>query len=1804
MKKIILIALLGIIFYSNGNAQSDGCSAATAITITANCSSPVSGTTAGATQTIAGCVGTADDDVWYKFTATSTSHVITVAASASFDPVVQLFSGVCSSLISLSCMDQGFTGDDETIFATGLTIGNVYTIRVYHYYAGYGSGTFTICVTPGPTAPANDNCANATTLNVNASCSYTSSTSYGATLSQSGCAGNADDDVWFKFVATNSVQTITVDPSSTMDPVVELFSSSGTCASLTSIACMDNTYMDGIEQINAVGLIPGNTYYIRVYDYYTNTGGAPFQICIVGTPTPTPVNDEPCGAIQLPTVTSDCDYLYFTTTNATNSVGPPAPSNCENWEVTYYGTPNAGGFSASSKDVWFKITVPSNGIICIMPKPNYGFTDGAMALYSGTCTSLTQIACSDDYNYPGTAHDYQPHLFQTGLTPGSTVFLRYWKWGTTTGDFAICVTSPSNDNCANNLYICDLNNYSGTTSAAYTIDRPCNMRANAEEAVTYTYTPGTCQPGGIFGLGGSWGVGAPNCDVQINNNSWIKFTASNTTATLTVNIFDCFKGSYPTGGIQMQIFSAATACCSFTPASDFKEGSSLLTITANNLTIGQDYYLMIDGFAGDVCSYSITATGGVQFPNITTTSTSICIGQTITLNGPAGATSYLWYPGGQTTANITVTPNYSQSYNLEVTGVCGDRQYLSIAITVNNPPTATAGSNSPVCAGQAINLTSSGGSTYSWTGPGGWTSTDQNPPRPNATTAMTGTYYVTVTSAAGCTSTNSVSVTVNSVPTATASNNGPYCVGQTISLSSSGGTSYNWAGPNSWTGSGSAPTISNATTSMSGTYYVTVTNSNNCTATNNTVVTVNSNPTASAYNTGPYCEGQTISLSASGGSSYSWSGPGGWTGSGASTTRPGASASTVGTYTVTVTNSNNCTATTTTSVSLYSSPVASATNTGPYCVGETIELDAGGGTSYSWTGPASFSSGVESPTRPSATTAMGGIYTVTVTNSTNCTATTTTNVVVNNNPTANAGNDVSIANGSSTSLTGSASGGSGNYSYSWTPSALLVNSSIYDPQTINLTSTTTFTVTVTDITTGCTGTDEVVVTITGGPLSVNVTAGSNSICAGQTTQLNAQGSGGSGTYTYSWSSSPAGFSSSIANPLVSPTVTTTYYVTINDGFNTSSGNTTVTINPVPTVSAGNSGSYCIGETIELNSSGGSSYEWTGPDGWSSSLQNPVRPGSTSIMAGTYTVTVTNSNSCTATGTTTVVLNSNPTAFASNTGPYCSGATIELSATGGTSYIWSGPGGWSSNVPNPQRTNSSLAMDGLYSVTVSDANGCTSSAGTQVYINANPVVDAGNNVSIPYGTTTILNASVSGGSGNYSYLWSPSDSLVNSNVSNPQTNPLSVTTTFTITVTDITTGCTSTDDVTVTITGGPLTLIIDAVSTSICVGESVQLNANISGGTGSYNYTWTSNPVGFSSSLSNPVVSPLATTTYNVTVSDGYNSTNSSIVITVNPLPVAVASNTGPYCADGITNISLTASGGSQYLWDGACGFTSAEQNPVINTASLCMNGAYNVTVTNAYGCTATTSTNVAVSALPVVQASTNSQYCYGDSIELYASGASLYEWTGPDSYTSTEQNPVIYPAGTLNSGTYTVIGTNNDGCSDTASFTVSYPDAINITGTVTINDNNHLGMIDVSLSGGTSPYTYLWPDGSTSEDIQSLFSGTYVLTVTTADLCNATESFSVEIPLVIPNVITPNNDGKNDDFEIINIGAYKDVKITIYNRWGDLIFRFSGSGADYYQTEKRWNGKENGKNLPMGSYLYIITLDDLEPVSGAVLVKY
>ncbi|MFN7013163.1 MAG: hypothetical protein ACK4ON_02720, partial [Bacteroidia bacterium] len=983
---------------------------------------------------------------------------------------------------------------------------------------------------------SNDNCSGAIVLNVNTSCVNTAGTSVGATQSLVGCTGSADDDVWFSFIATNSVQTITVTPNGSMDPVVQLFS--GTCGSLTSLNCVDNGFSGGSETINAVGLIPGQTYYIRVYDYYFSNGGGTFNICVSGPASASPVNDDPCNAIQLPPVTSACNYLTFTTVGATTSSGPgiPVPVSCAGGSP-----PQQGGFNNTPqpKDVWFAITVPANGIITIVPQPGFGINDAAMALYSGTCTSLTQIACSDDYNYPGSANDLKPFIKATGLTPGSTVYLRYWAFnGNTTGQFGICVQSPSNDNCANALYICDLDGYSGSTSAAYTTDRPCNMRGNAEgPAPTYTYSPSAspppCASSGIFGSippSPYSGSGAPACDVRIDNNSWIRFTAANTSITLTVNISDCWVGNYPSGGIQMQIFAASSPCCGFTPVSDFREGSSTLTISANNLTIGQDYYLMIDGFAGDICNYSIQATGGIQFPNITSPKDSICFGDSVVLNGPSGATSYLWSPGGQTTQNITVSPSTTTTYVLLAEGVCGKKQTLTKTIYVNSLPNVQINSGNPVsvCNGYSTTLIASGASSYVWSTTA---TTSSITVSPNSNTI----YSVTGTDSFGCSNIASTNVTVNPTPTAptVSATNNTICAGQSTTINATGSTGGNGIIHNVYDAStggnflGTTPfTVSPTSTT---TYYIETINSDSCISLGGRIpvtITVNPTPTSATLSAtnDTICSGQSSTITASGStggtivySFYDALTGGNFIGNSPLTVSP----TTTTTYYLEVSNTSGC-----------------------------------------------IASGGRQP------------YTITV-NSTPTAATITTS------------NDT-ICSGDTTIITASGSvGGTISYNFYDAPTGgnFLGNS----PLTVSPTSNTTYYLEVIN-TNGCTllsGRIPVNITVNPNPTPATITVSDDTICIGQSTIITASGSTG-GTIIYSFYDSPNGGTFLGNSPLtVSPIVTTTYYLEVSNtsGCLSNTSRTPITIvvapNPTPPTITTTGDTVCFGTIVTVTASGSS-----------------------------------------------------------------------------------------------------------------------------------------------------------------------------------------------------------------------------------------------------------------------------------------------------------------------------------------------------------------------------------------------------------------------------------------------------------------------------------------------------------------------------------------------------------------------------------------------------------------------------------------
>jgi hypothetical protein len=288
-------------------------------------------------------------------------------------------------------------------------------------------------------------------------------------------------------------------------------------------------------------------------------------------------------------------------------------------------------------------------------------------------------------------------------------------------------------------------------------------------------------------------------------------------------------------------------------------------------------------------------------------------------------------------------------------------------------------------------------------------------------------------------------------------------------------------------------------------------------------------------------------------------------------------------------------------------------------------------TSYNWTVPSGAvitnGSGTTSITVDYPNNATSGNVTVNGSNSCGNSPTSTLAVTVNPLPIANAGNDTTILYGTTATLH-AASGGSGSFSYSWSPANLVVNPNAQNTQTVVLNATTVFTVLVTNLGSQCQNSDQKVVSITGGPLSVSPTVYPITLCVGESAQLYANAGGGSGNYTYSWTCTPPGtppWSSNLANPVVLPDTSEVYHVSVNDGYNQAVGNTSLSVYPIPTAAISGGDTLCgtgLTTTLTVNLTGAPPWYFDYSDGLNT--YQVLNQNSTPYLivtgtAGTYTV---------------------------------------------------------------------------------------------------------------------------------------------------------------------------------------------------------------------------------------------------------------------------------------------------------------------------------------------------------------------------------------------------------------------------------------------------------------------------------------------------------------------------------------------------------------------------------------------------------
>jgi hypothetical protein len=671
--------------------------------------------------------------------------------------------------------------------------------------------------------------------------------------------------------------------------------------------------------------------------------------------------------------------------------------------------------------------------------------------------------------------------------------------------------------------------------------------------------------------------------------------------------------------------------------------------TAFSPTTSQTY--TVTGTDANGCTNKAVQSVTVNpLPSVTASATNsvVCIGQSTTLSG-GGASIYTWTGG--VTNGTAFSPTTTESYTVTGTnGTTGCTNTAVQTVTVNTLPSVTASATSSViCNGQSTILNGGGASTYTWTG-GVTNGTAFSP-------TSTQSYTVTGTDANGCANTAVQTVTVNPLPSVTASaSNSVICNGQSTTLSGGGASTYTWtSGVTNGTAFSPTSTQSYTVTGADGT--------TGCTNKAVLTVTVNTLPSVTASATSSViCIGQSTTLNGGGASTYTWT-------SGV-TNGTAFSPTSTQSYTVTGTDAaTNCTNTAVQTVTVNTLPVVTASTTNSViCNGQSIILNGGGASTYTWT------SGVTNGT--AFFPASSQSYTVTGTDVNGCTNTAVQSVTVNPLPTVSASitNSV-ICEGASTTLSGA-----GADTYSW-------SGGISDGVAFSPASSGSYTVTGTYTLTGCMNTAVASVTVNPAPV---VTASNGTICAGNSFTITP---GGADTYTISGGSN-----------IVSPTSNASYTITgtSTEGCISNSTVITVSVQPSVTVSISGAATVCDGQAANLTANGATSYSWNTGDLTSSIAPTPTANAS-------YTVTGTD-GSCSGSATITVTVNPTPTVtIVSSSTMICAGQSVGLTASGANTYTWNTSATGATITDSPTMTTT-------YTVTGEDANGCISTATIQQIVN--------------------------------------------------------------------------------------------------------------------------------------------------------------------------------------------------------------------------------------------------------------------------------------------------------------------------------------------------------------------------------------------------------------------------------------------------------------------------------------------------------
>ncbi|MBI4932201.1 MAG: PKD domain-containing protein [Bacteroidetes bacterium] len=1580
---------------------------------------------------------------------------------------------------------------------------------------------------------------------------------------------------------------------------------------------------------------------------------AHFLFCIYGLNSVFAQGDD-CSTAQyigtLPTPAACPSGNGTTVSVAGTNIGATSPN-----PYTYLlGCQPAGNQAAPALDVWYSFTATGNlvniNISGTLATPN-------VAMWSGTCGSLVGFDCAIGNAAGNLTATFQP------TTPGQTYYLQIsGNTPTGSGNFTLTLDNDNDcNNCmqASSLTASPLPTNGtylpGTTvTFCFTVSSFTQISSNWLHGITPTFgcgwntatlapvgNPTECSASGTWGwypsntssaTGAVTGAGwyynyAVPADANPGNNygdynssgtcTWTFCWSIQTAATcacpnlnMTINALgDGESGSWSSIACQLDPdyqFSAVLTCCLppvMTQTNVLCNGqcTGTATATAQGTDSPWDYVwtgpfgpvltqnnISTPSTATGLCAgtYTVTVTDNnncVSFATVTITQPAVltaamsstpasCGSSTgsasVTAGGGTPAYTYAWSPSGGNSSSATGLS--AGNYTVTITDGNGCTATGTVTVASTASGTANISSSANVTCNGANNgnatATMTGGTpnyTYAWNN-GQTTST--------ATSLPPGNYTCTITDANGCTATTTVSITQPAALSASVTTTNSICTASngTASVSASGGTgAYTYL----WNPSGqTSPT---ATGLSSGTYSVTVTDANGCTFVLSATVNSTGGGTASILSSNNVlCNGgntgNATATMTGGTPNYTFV----WSNGQTTSVATGLS---FGNYTVTVTDANGCSSVTTVSISQPTALSAVPSQTNVTCNGGntgSASVNMSGGTpayTYAWNPSGGNSS--------SATGLSAGNYSVTVTDANGCTSVSAFTITQPTAVTAvPSSTNVSCNGGSNGSASVTAGGGAGGYSYLWS------NSQTTSSATGLIAGN--YSVTVTDAS-GCTSSAAVVISQ---PTAITATTSSvNEICNQLNGSATVSPSGGTGAFTYLWSNGQA---TSTATGLAAAT----YSVTVTDA-NGCTYSTTVTVNSTggPIANAGPNASVCFGASTTLSVTGGGTYAWVPAAGLNcTTCSNPV---ATPNASTTYTVVVTDVNGCFASANVTVTVNALPVPNAGADVSICSGTSAQLNASGGGTYLWSPANGLSStNISNPVASPASTTT---YSLTVTDANGCSNSDAVMVTINALPVVA----FVAPNECFNTQTSFTDQSTGSTSWLWNfgepssgPNDT---SSIQNPN-HTYSNAGTFTVTLVATNQfGCV--DSLKKVVIVNPLPQASFTAST-VCIGNTTLFADQSSVSPGSLiNWNWNfADPNSGASNIStlqNPSHTYTAAGTFNVVLtvtSDSGCQSTIQIPVNVLALPIAafsfqnICENYPAQFNNNSTAPPLT------WTWTFGDGNSSTQQSPSHTYVGF---GTYTVTLiaTTSGGCADTVSDTIVIYPNPVPDFIADS-VCIGftnsfSDLSMIPQGSiTNWNWAFGDGNTDTVQNPThIYSS----SGTYTATLslTSNNGCTTaishsvfvyaqpTADFSVS-PNSITELGELfAFSDLSYTGIVQWAWTFGDGDSSSVQNPGHSYAD-----TGMYNVTLIVISQfgCIDTVMHFVEVrdfAFYVPNAFTPNGDNHNDLFSGVGIGI-REYELLIFDRWGNLIF----ITHDY---NERWDGTIKGGSAVVQEDVYV-----------------